>query len=77
MKKIRYEVKEPKGVLLLTVPSVIPEEKVIYECDCAYSAWCDTDEDDDNFLDLPEYMVGCLQDSGIVVVMFEFVEEEE
>ena len=75
MKKITYEIENPKGTLDMIVLSTTPEDKIKYECDCAYSAWKDTDQEEDNYLDLPEYIVGCLMDAGITVApQFEFKE---
>jgi hypothetical protein len=73
--EIHYEVKNPNGVLIIKAPRYIKEEKVKYECDCAYSAWSDTDKEDDSFLDLPEYILGCLRDSGVNAIEIEFIEE--
>lgn len=77
MKKFRYETAKPEGVLVLMVPHVFEDEQIKYECDCAYSAWLDTDENDDNFLEMEDYVAHCLIDSGIAVVLYEFQEASD
>ena len=74
MKKFRYKIDKPKGTLEFLIPDHVPDSQIEYECDCAYSAWLDTTEDDD-FIDMPEYIAMCLSDAGITVVMFSFEED--
>ena len=73
MKKYIYGT--PDGNVEFTIPDYVPDPKIKYECDCAYSAWSDTDDKDSTYIDMPEYIARCLTDSGIPVIMFTFEEE--
>lgn len=74
MKKICYNTEYPKAQLVITVPSDINEEKLLYECDVAYSAWCDIDENDPYYINMPEYIERCLDDALIDYIMIEYQE---
>lgn len=73
MKKVRY--RTDIGTLEFIVPVYVSDEQIRYECDCAYSAWLDTDPSDSSFVDLPEYVAMCLSDSGITVIAAMFEED--
>lgn len=69
MKEVKYQTKHPNGTLSIYVSNDVSSEDVLYECECAYSAWCDTSEEDDSFLELPFYIELCLRDANIPVNM--------
>ena len=73
MKKYIYGTQD--GNVEFTIPDYVPEQKIKYECDCAYSAWSDTCKEDSSYIDMPEYIARCLADAGVPVIMFALEEE--
>lgn len=73
-KKFIYETNEPPGRLTFITTTCKPNTEILSEIETAYMAWHDLENPDSC---LPEYIIMCLNDSGIVAKQwnFEFYDE--
>lgn len=68
-KKFIYETNEPPGRLIFTTDTRKPNKEILSEIESAYFAWHDLEDPD---ICLPEYIIMCLNDSGVVVKQWDF-----
>lgn len=75
-KKFIYETNELPGRLTFTIIPYTPNTIILNEIEAAYMAWHDLEDPD---ICLPEYIIMCLNDSGITVKQwdFEFYDERK
>lgn len=73
-KKFIYETNEPPGRLTFTTTTHKPNTEILSEIEAAYFAWHDLEDPD---ICLPEYIIMCLNDSGIVAKQWNFEFDDE